>query len=98
MKTIIAPRGATIYTKLKEKVEVLFVEEKTNITFGQLLDLIDYTRTSIARKLRVVLAEDGCAVEGPTASGVWTPLEGRTVAEISVDHSTLLVWLREADA
>ena len=67
------------------------------VTFGQLLDLIDIGRRCASRTVRVTLL-DGHGVEGPTASGIWRPFEDHEVAEISVAHGVLLVWLRGDDA
>ena len=93
---VVAPRGATVYFQgFKRKMEVLFVEEQTNVTFGQLMDLLDPGRCSVSKTIRVILP-DGHGVEGATASGVWGYLEDRAVVSIVVDHGVLLVWLREA--
>lgn len=83
--------------RFSELVKEVCKPMREDVTLGQLLDLYDLPRVSAARRLRIILAEDGFAVEGPAGSGVWAPFEDRTVAEVSVDHSTLIVNLREAE-
>lgn len=93
---VVAPRGATVYFQgFKRKMEVLFVEEQTNVTFGQLMDLLDPGRACASRTIRVILP-DGYGVEGATASGVWGCLEDRAVTAIAVDYGVLVVNLQEA--
>ena len=65
-----------------------------SVTFGQLLNLYDSTRTCVHRRIRVTLP-DRHSVVGPTASGVWEPFDDWFVTKISVDYDVLLVWIAE---